>query len=344
MMEDAKLISDMPAACSEEIFGACFEDSMQGFRRVMALKAAVELSLFSKTRDWTTPGDVASSEGWDEIMVSMLMDCMTDMGLLECDSGGFRNTTAASLYLDPRSERYQGTFLWNTASRMRMWFDLGETVRNGPSPRDAEMADSEIWIRSIAESAMGGGIARTLDIVDGIMDGPLSGTFLDLGGGHGLYTVAFCHRHPGLRAYLFDKPEMMPVARETFERYGCSAEVIPGDFYRDSLGGPYDIVFSSFNRSTSDSSLCERVFESVKTGGLLIMRRHLDPGPPSPLAVLEWNMILYDDAEKGKKRFHGSWMPTSEEYLDVIKGMGMELLARQRADRNSEVVILRKIR
>ncbi len=133
-----------------------------------------------------------------------------------------------------------------------------------------------------------------------------------------------------------------PIAREFFDAYGCEAEILTGDFYTDDLGGPYDIVFSSFNRSNSDIRMCRKVFESVAPGGLLIMRRHLDPGQASPLSILEWNLITYDDAPKGEKRFHGSWMPTSDEYMTSMTEMGMETVNRVNLDSGSELVIMRR--
>ena len=75
---------------------------------------------------------------------------------------------------------------------------------------------------------------------------------------------------------------MTSVARRMFDDYGCDAVTIDGDFYTDDLGGPYDVVFSSFNHSVSDSRMCDVVFSAVRPGGILILRRHVRRGDTDP--------------------------------------------------------------
>ena len=135
---------------------------------------------------------------------------------------------------------------------------------------------------------------------------------------------------------------MTSVARRMFDDYGCDAVTIDGDFYTDDLGGPYDVVFSSFNHSVSDSRMCDVVFSAVRPGGILILRRHVRRGDTDPLRVMEWNLRVNDPEEKGKVRFGGSWLPTSEEYLDVMAGLGMTMLSREDLGDGSEPVIMRR--
>lgn len=246
------------------------------------------------------------------------------------------------MYLDPGSPRYQGTVLSNMFRRTDDWMDLKGIVHDGPRTDVSGEVYGRGWIEAIAESSMGGGIARVLSEVGRTVSIPSDGTFLDLGGGHGLYTVAFSRRYPGLRCFLFDRPGMTSVARRMFDDYGCDAVTIGGDFYTDDLGGPYDVVFSSFNHSVSDSRMCDVVFSAVRPGGILILRRHVRRGDTDPLRVMEWNLRVNDPEEKGKVRFGGSWLPTSEEYLDVMAGLGMTMLSREDLGDGSELVIMRR--
>ena len=41
--------------------------------------------------------------------------------------------------------------------------------------------------------------------------------FLDVGGGTGIYSIALLQRHPALRAIVFDRAEVLKVAREMGE-------------------------------------------------------------------------------------------------------------------------------
>ena len=207
---------------------------MDGFRRMAALRAAVGLSLFEHTRGPVSAERLAEDMGCDPVMLHMLCDCLSSMGLLTSENGSYVSSDAASLYLDPGF------------------------VHDGPRTDVSGEVYGRGWIEAIAESSMGGGIARVLSEVGRTVSIPSDGTFLDLGGRHGLYTVALSRRYPGLRCFLFDRPGMTSVARRMFDDYGCDAMTIDGDFYTDDLGGPYDVVFSSFNHSVSDSRMCAR--------------------------------------------------------------------------------------
>lgn len=343
-MMDPELLLEMPAVLSDDLFYGEFEEMFDGFRRTMTLKTAVDSGLFAYTREAATASDLSRALGWDDVMTRMLLDCLVETGFLIEEDGAYRNSEKTAIYLDPASPRYQGAGLENTFIRLMRWLSLSDFLKNGPSVVPTSEVFGERWIRAIGESALGGGIAKTVAFVAEHADIPDEGTFLDLGGGHGLYTVAFCRRFPGLKGAVFDKPEMTRIAEEMFSSYGCEASTIPGDFYVDPLGGPYDILFSSFNHSTSDSSLCEKVSGAVRPGGLLIMRRHVRNGPPKAHALMEWNLVLREGVEKGKQRFRGSWLPTSEEYIERMEGLGMIMLTREDLGDGSEIVIMRRPR
>lgn len=339
-MKDPDLITEMPAVQSDELFDGIIGGYMDGFRRMAVLRAAVGLSLFEHTRGPVSAERLAEDMGCDPVMLHMLCDCLASMGLLTSENGIYVSSDAASLYLDPGSPRYQGTVLSNMFRRTDDWMDLEGIVRDGPRTDMSGEVYGRGWIEAIAESSMGGGIARVLSEVGRTVGLPTDGTFLDLGEGHGLYTVAFSRRYPGLRCFLFDRPRMTSVARRMFDDYGCDAVTIDGDFYTDDLGGPYDVVFSSFNHSVSDS-----VPRSVLRGET---GRHSDTQAPCeerrhrPAQGNEWNLRVNDPGEKGKVRFGGSWLPTSEEYLDVMAGLGMTMLSREDLGDGSELVIMRR--
>ncbi len=341
-MKDPAILVDTPEVSVDHLFQEVFEGYFEGYRRAMVLRASFELSLFEKTHNPVTAAHLAEVYGWDDVMTRLLLDCLVSMGLMEREAGMYHNSTSSATLLDPESPRYQGSNIRYMMNRLEGWKDLSTVVINGPNILPVGDVFGDLWIRAIGESAAGGGIAKVISEVESAIDLPEDGTLLDLGGGHGLYTVAFCSRHPGLKGYVFDKPEMTAVAEEFFREYGCTAETIQGDFYSDGLGGPYDVVFSSFNHSISDISLCEKVYSAVSPGGLLIMRRHTYNGEPDPIRLMEWNISIREGVEKGKQRFRGSWLPSSEEYVGIMESLGMETLYRKALDSNSELVIMRR--
>ncbi|MBI2127096.1 MAG: hypothetical protein HYU02_07280 [Thaumarchaeota archaeon] len=67
---------------------------------------------------------------------------------------------------------------------------------------------------------------------------------LDLGSGHGMYSVMFCRQYTGLSATIFDKRQPLEVARETIalENMPDRVSVHEGDFWVDDLGSGYDVA------------------------------------------------------------------------------------------------------
>ncbi len=73
------------------------------------------------------------------------------------------------------------------------------------------------------------------------------GVLLDVGGGTGIYSIAWLLRHPELRAIVWDRPEVLKVAREMAEQYGVAdrLELLAGDMFRDPVPEGADVVLFS---------------------------------------------------------------------------------------------------
>ena len=60
---------------------------------------------------------------------------------------------------------------------------------------------------------------------------------LDIAGGTGLYAYAFLRRYPQLRAIVWDRPEVLKIARELAVAHGVAerVELRPGDMFADPV-------------------------------------------------------------------------------------------------------------
>lgn len=335
-----EFLTKRPEITSDEFIRGSIGRMMEGYSDIAILRAAVELDMFRYFSDAAGSDEFARDMGTDPLLTDFLCGAMVDIGLLVRDGKCFRNSPGSQLYLNPSSELYQGCNLDAVFSRAAKWDDLARIVKEGPEFVPREKMFGERWIRAIGESCMGGGVARVLDLIETKVD--LSGyhTLLDLAGGHGFYAIGFALRHPDMEISLFDLPMMIPIASENFGRSGVDAKLIGGDFYADDLGGPYDVVFSSFNFSVCDTRLCQSVADSVADGGLLILRRHLRTTSEGSKKSLEWCFSTWDG--KGEKHYGGSWLPTSEQYLKDMKSLGFTQVCREDMDESSELVILKK--
>lgn len=102
---------------------------------------------------------------------------------------------------------------------------------------------------------------------------------LDVGGGHGAYSIWMCKRYPQLRATILDLEGAATVGRELVAREGLSdrIEYVTGDLVqRDSFGeGEYDVAFS-FNlihhlKDEENVAMLRKLSRALKSGGSLVL-------------------------------------------------------------------------
>ncbi len=70
---------------------------------------------------------------------------------------------------------------------------------------------------------------------------------LDIGGGSGIYTIAWLQQHPTLRAIIWDGPEVLKVTAEMAAEFGVAdrLECVPADMFRDAPPAGVDVVLLS---------------------------------------------------------------------------------------------------
>jgi ubiquinone/menaquinone biosynthesis C-methylase UbiE len=101
-------------------------------------------------------------------------------------------------------------------------------------------------------------------------------TLLDIGGGHGRYTVALCERHPQVRATILDLPDAVRHAAPLVARSGLSDRITyrVGDALTYDLGEDvYDIVIINnlvhhFDEE-ANRALTRRVARALRPGGVM---------------------------------------------------------------------------
>jgi SAM-dependent methyltransferase len=127
---------------------------------------------------------------------------------------------------------------------------------------------------------------------------------LDVGGGTGIYSVAWLQRHPGLRAVVWDRPEVLKVTRELGEKYGVGErlECRPGDMFADPVPADCDVMLLSNVLHDWDAPECRallgRCAAALPPGGrLLIHDVFLHDALDGPLPVALYSAALFSLTE-----------------------------------------------
>jgi len=123
---------------------------------------------------------------------------------------------------------------------------------------------------------------------------------LDVGGGTGIYSIACLERHPRLRAIVWDRPQVLKVAKEFAEGAGVAdrLELRSGDMFTDPVPTGCDVILLSNILHDWDVPECTQIVARLapalpKGGRLLIHDAFLDDSMDGPLAVALYSANLF---------------------------------------------------
>jgi len=132
---------------------------------------------------------------------------------------------------------------------------------------------------------------------------------LDLGGGHGEYSLEFARR--GLSAVLQDRPAMLefPERRTVWEAGGV--EPFPGDFFEVLPEGPFDVVFCAGVTHTFDGDHNRRLYQLVRPlvpddGALAIVT--FPRGTPRARVFAVQMLVVGNHGDTHSLEDYGAWL------------------------------------
>ena len=249
--------------------------------RARLLLAGLELGVFDALESACPADAVAAALGTHPGNTGRLLDALTTIGLLEKNDGRYRNRAEAETFLVKTSPTFIGDLL-RMVQRMSLdpLADLVERVRSGPcrGGADANFRSERHWAEATRASAgwVTGGVGRQMArIMAGLPEFAGLRRMLDLGGGHGIFSLYFVAAHPTLTAVVFDRPAVVAVAEDFIRQYGLQdrVSVMAGDYFSDDIGGAYDLVWASstlnFARHDLDP-LITKISAALNPGGLFI--------------------------------------------------------------------------
>jgi predicted O-methyltransferase YrrM len=127
---------------------------------------------------------------------------------------------------------------------------------------------------------------------------------LDIGGGSGIYSIALLQANPALHAIVWDRSEVLKVAREMAERHGVAdrLNLLAGDMFADPVPAGCNVMLLSNILHDWDvpecRSLVNRCADALPGGGrLLIHDVFLDDDLGGPLPVALYSAALFSLTE-----------------------------------------------
>ncbi|HWR26130.1 MAG TPA: methyltransferase, partial [Methanosarcina sp.] len=263
-------------------FFKIIDSSVQGLKECRLIISALELGVFEALKTPLSAGSLAEKLECDTTIMPHFCEALFSLGLLErFEAEKPRNESVnndsmymvselSATYLLENSPFSQKHYLVQRLRNTELWDRLPQIVREGP-----EIFDKELFFRgvvqSMAENALCGTLQETVRVVIENVDFGRVKKLLDLGGGHGLYAIAFAKENESLQAFVFDLPPVTEKTKEFIKKYRVSnVNVIQGDFFKDELGDKYDLIFSSFNPGGKVPSLIPKIARALNKGGIFV--------------------------------------------------------------------------
>lgn len=249
---------------------ALFFDTVNAYQRTEALRAGIELGLFTAIAEGkTTTKEIAEACAASERGTRILCDYLTIIGFLTKTDGRYALTADSAMFLDRRSPAYLGGTLefLLTPKVIDNAKQLTDVVRKGGTVSEEGMIEAEnpAWVKFARAMAPMTMMPSQLiaQLVDPNADASLK--ILDIAAGHGLYGLAFAKRNAQAQVTAVDWRNVLEVAKENAAAAGVSDryKTIPGSAFDVEYGAGYDIVLLTNFLHHFDAPTCEALLRKV---------------------------------------------------------------------------------
>jgi 2-hydroxy-4-(methylsulfanyl)butanoate S-methyltransferase len=225
-----------------------------GFIASKALFAALNLELFGHVaRRSRTAEALSELTGVPVHRMETLVAALVSTGVLVREIGGLTNAPATETYLVPGAPAYFGDYyrfqIGGQIYGMMEHLDaglIGDEVRLAhhrmrgwlSDPKEAENFPRAQHAGSLGPAIM---LAKKLDL-------GWAESLLDVAGGRGAYSIAFCRSNPRLKATILDFPTVIDVAVRYVDEAGMKERIrlVGGDAREVEWPNRQDVVLMSY--------------------------------------------------------------------------------------------------
>jgi hypothetical protein len=268
-----------------------------GFMASKALFAALEFDIFTHIADGANSlPALAGATGIAENRLVTLLTALKTLGLIAESDGHFANAPATTRYLVAGAP---GDFrdyvrLVNGAFGYESFSHLGAALRGERIFPDKGFYEGLIYGAGIggeqfssAQHSGSLGPARLM-AKRAVLNGRKR--LLDVGGGSGAYSLAFCAANPQLAATILDFPQTIDTARRHVQEAGMAARIthLGGNAISTNWPTGHDVILMSYLWSAVGDNdvrvLARRAIDALPPGGLVLVHDFMvdnaHEGPP----------------------------------------------------------------
>lgn len=222
--------------------------------------------------------ELADNTDTDPEGLTRLCEFLVAEGYLAKSGDQYRLTGMTERWLLNSSDTDMGPFFtfWNELVLPFWEIEFETVVRDGaPSQTIYDWCDDAPGRWDIAQAGFRSAAALLADEVAETITVPSGAErFIDVGGGHGLYSFELCRRHPELSATIFDLPGAVEAVSVPAD-LGGRIDTTVGDYHTDDLGEGYDLalLFNVIHAqdAADNTALFRRVADALAPRGQIIV-------------------------------------------------------------------------
>ncbi len=303
-----------------------------GFLISKALFAALNIQLFGHLSEGAASiGEIAKATGVAENRLETLVSALVSVGLLSRDNDHLVNSPAAQRYLVPGAPAYFGDYYRFQIDRQiyPLMIDLDAGLAGDEAGlkhrsmsgwlSEAEDADNFSRAQHAGSTGPAMMLAKSLDLGG-------AEKLLDVAGGTGAYSIAFCEKYPNLTATIIDFPSVVDIAERFVGDAGMAERIafVSGDALQIPWPDGQDVVLMSYLLSAVGggdiAELLERAWKALRPGGRLFLHDFMldddRTGPVSAAAFFMFYLALRTDPVSFTAAQVSSWAKV-QGFVDI---------------------------
>ena len=307
-----------------------FFDTVTAYQKTAALKAAVDLSLFTVIADGAlTAAEVAGRCHAAVRSTRILCDYMTVLGFLKKSADRYTLTPDSAVFLNRQSPAYAGGVVdFLLSDHLTSAFDrLTESVRKGGTaePQQGSITPEHPMWMAFAES-MGGLMMRAAEGLAELL--PLEqnrpAKVLDVAASHGMWGIAFAKKNPKTQLVALDWPGVLQITTKNARAAGIidRFSTLAGSAFEVELGRDYDAVLVPNFLHHFNNAECVRFLKRCHTalrpaGRVAIVEFVPNPDRVTPPQAAGFSLVMLATTPEGDAY-------TFDEYAAMLAEAGFE--------------------
>lgn len=252
---------------------------LAGALAYQAVSTAVHLHLFETLheRPLSLPA-LAQTLGCQERGLHKLLRALAALGYVKEQDGRYAITPMTEKwFLDGATvDMKAATICWDAFLR-DLWPHAPAVIQSGERPYDFyEYTAATPGLSHAHQQMMAGNARLNAPQIAARIQLPSGPTrLLDVGGGHGIYTIQLCHAYPNLQATIMDSAIALETAQQHVTAAGLNGRIRlqPADIWEADWGSDYDLIllFNLIHHFDFETNvtLLRRAGAALKPGGQL---------------------------------------------------------------------------